>query len=315
VNTFLPGDYLSLLLLAIWVVIAAVTGYLFQRSPQLLLARPASWFLALGVPFVLAGVTAGEPPGYRMLVIITALFFGMKIVVGLESSRPLTLPRWLIFTFCWPGMRPYLFAEPRHPRPLISYSSRVDIYRAGLYHTFVGAGIIVMAIGIAAPVNVWFASALLLIGISLFMHFGLFNLNAAALRLAGFDCRPVFREPLKAKTLNEFWSRRWNTAYSEMIALTVFRPLASRIGPAGATIASFGCSGLFHEMAISLPVMRGFGLPMLYFLIQAVFILLEQKLHLRPVPAKILTILVILLPMPIMFHPWFIEGGVIPLLK
>jgi hypothetical protein len=49
---------------------------------------------------------------------------------------------------------------------------------------------------------------LLLPGLSLVLHFGVFNLLAGAWRLAGVDCRPLFLAPLESTSLAEFWGRR-----------------------------------------------------------------------------------------------------------
>jgi alginate O-acetyltransferase complex protein AlgI len=62
-----------------------------------------------------------------------------------------------------------------------------------------------------------------------------------------------------------------------MTTLIAYRPLKTKIGIDKAVIASFLLSGLLHEIAISLPVRTGFGLPMSYFIIHAVAMYLESK--------------------------------------
>ena len=97
----------------------------------------------------------------------------------------------------------------------------------------------------------WLATALLLPGLSLIVHFGVFDVLAGAWRRAGVDCTPLFRSPLRSASLGEFWGRRWNLAFSEMTALAVYQPLVLRIGRRPALAASFLGSGLLHELAIS----------------------------------------------------------------
>src|SRR5262249_57909948 len=109
------------------------------------------------------------------------------------------------------------------------------------------------------------ALLLALPGVSLVLHFGIINVLAGLWRQAGVDCRPLFRAPLLATNLGEFWGRRWNLGFSEMTAVGVYRPLLGPLGKSGATVAAFLFSGLLHELAISLPVKAGFGLPLLYF--------------------------------------------------
>src|SRR5205814_651706 len=122
-------------------------------------------------------------------------------------------------------------------------------------------------------------TALLLPGTSLVLHFGIFNALAGAWRRAGVDCRPLFKAPLLAASLGEFWGRRWNLAFSEMTALGVYRPLSGLVGRKAATAAAFLCSGLLHELAISVPVLAGFGLPLAYFALHGLLVLLERRLE------------------------------------
>ena len=101
----------------------------------------------------------------------------------------------------------------------------------------------------------------LMTGISFAVHFGLFDLLAGLWRYCGADCRKLFRAPFLSRSLTEFWSRRWNVAFSEMTALAVFRPVKARLGGRIAQTAAFLFSGLLHELAISVPVQAGYGMP------------------------------------------------------
>jgi hypothetical protein len=76
----------------------------------------------------------------------------------------------------------------------------------------------------------------------------------------------------------EFRGRQWNLALSQMMALAVYRPLASRYGRTPALAASFRGSGLRHELAISMPVRAGYGLPRAYLALHGVLSLIEHRL-------------------------------------
>jgi alginate O-acetyltransferase complex protein AlgI len=161
----------------------------------------------------------------------------------------------------------------------------------------------------------------LLTGLSLILHFGLFSIAAGLWRLAGVPCEPLFRAPLRSKSLREFWSRRWNRAFSEMTALAVFRPLAKALGRPAGTMAAFLFSGLLHELAISLPVRAGFGGPLLYFAFHGAAVLLEGRFERTgrtflagPWASRVWVGAWLLLPLPILFHPPFLQGVVWPLL-
>lgn len=86
--------------------------------------------------------------------------------------------------------------------------------------------------------------------------------------------------PPLAKSLSEFWGRRWNVWTSDWFRLIVFRPLQSR--PVLALFAVFLASGVFHEWVINVPlyVVTGrscFGSMLAYFLLQPIGILIERR--------------------------------------
>ena len=90
---------------------------------------------------------------------------------------------------------------------------------------------------------------------------------------------------------------------------------------AGALLAAFLVSGLFHEIAISVPVRAGFGRPLLYFAIHAALVLLETALGnaghdrgRRPWLGRAWTAACFLVPLPLLFHPPFLRGVLWPLI-
>jgi alginate O-acetyltransferase complex protein AlgI len=164
-------------------------------------------------------------------------------------------------------------------------------------------------------------TALLLPGLSLVLHFGLFNLLAGAWRLSGVDCRPLFVAPLRSTSLGEFWGRRWNLAFSQMTALAIYQPLVRRAGRRAALAASFLGSGLLHELAISVPVRAGYGLPMAYFALHGALMMIEGRLARagRPIDrvpwaGRAWTLGWLVLPLPILFHRPFLAGVAWPLI-
>ncbi len=159
----------------------------------------------------------------------------------------------------------------------------------------------------------------LLPGLSLILHFGIFNIVAGIWRSIGVNVHPLFRAPLQSQSLTEFWGRRWNLAFSEMTTLAVYRPLAASVGTRPALVASFIFSGLLHELAISLPVRAGFGLPLLYFAVHGGLTLIERELTRRGRPlcgwvGRAWTLFWLILPLPILFHQPFLRGIVWPLI-
>jgi alginate O-acetyltransferase complex protein AlgI len=68
-------------------------------------------------------------------------------------------------------------------------------------------------------------------------------------------------------------------------------------------MAVFLGSGLLHELAITLPVRAGFGLPTLYFTFHGALTLIERKLG-RPI-GRLLALLAVILPLGLLFPPAF----------
>ena len=318
-DAYLPASPLVPIAVAAMVAGLLLVGYAMQGSQQARSWRSvAAWSLLVAGVAAVHGLAVAEPAGFRMLALIGYALVAMKVIVVVaERARgmaPLPLGRWLAFAVLWPGMQPRLFARGRQG-PLAGAG---DLFRRGAVHAVVGEALIVLA---------WLAwrrwhshlmvTVLLLPGLSLLLHFGFCNLLAGAWRLAGVPCGGLFRAPLRARTLGEFWSRRWNLAFSEMTSIAVYRPLEKRLGRPLAIYSGFVVSGLLHEAAISLPVRAGFGLPLLYFLLHGALVLLEGVLARRGLAprgwwGRVWTLGWLAVPLPLLFHPWFLAGTIWP---
>jgi len=213
-------------------------------------------------------------------------------------------------------MQPAYFARPRRG-PLPGAGALIA---RGAAHLATGAFLILAArLAWTTTHSRLIATLLLLPGLSLVVHFGLCSLLAGFWRARGVPCEALFRAPVRSENLAEFWGRRWNLAFSEMTAIAVYRPLSPRAGRGAALFASFLVSGLLHEMAISLPVRAGFGLPLLYFATHGALVLVERALARagRPIGGALgraWTLAALALPLPLLFHRPFLEGIVWPLI-
>jgi alginate O-acetyltransferase complex protein AlgI len=282
----------------------------------------AAWTLVVVSVAGVERLNAPEPAGFRMLAIIAALLYAMKAVVAVEAQasggRRLSCWRWLGFAALWPGMRPGPFTRPGScPLP-----GAGRLLGMGLIRLASGSSLVALArlawVGTGSRL---LATVLLLLGLSLVVHFGIFNLLAGAWRLAGVDCRPLFLAPLRSTSLAEFWGRRWNLAFSQMAALAVYQPLVRRYGRGLALAASFLGSGLLHELAISVPVGAGYGMPLGYFALHGVLSMIEGRLARAGHPidrlpwvGRVWTLVWLVLPLPVLFHPPFIAGVLWPLI-
>jgi hypothetical protein len=115
----------------------------------------------------------------------------------------------------------------------------------------------------------------------------------------------IHNHPWQARSLAEFWGRRWNLWFSDSARYAIFQPLRRR--PVFALVLTFAVSGLYHEWAINVPLyfVTGrvlLGSMMLYFLLQAVGVLIERRFKKRSAYATVFTWLVVLVPVPLVIN-------------
>jgi len=160
-----------------------------------------------------------------------------------------------------------------------------------------------------------------MIGLILMLHFGLFRVLSCAWRAAGVNARPLMISPLAASRVSEFWGKRWNTAFRDLTHQFLFRPLTARLGAKWALGAGFLFSGLVHDLVISVPTRGGYGGPTLFFTIQAMAMLAERTCFARTLAlgngfaGRLFTILVLIAPAGILFHPPFVRNIILPFMQ
>jgi D-alanyl-lipoteichoic acid acyltransferase DltB (MBOAT superfamily) len=159
-----------------------------------------------------------------------------------------------------------------------------------------------------------------MVGLILMLHFGSFHLLSCAWRSLGVDARPLMNKPLASISISEFWGKRWNSAFRDLTHRFLFRPLNRLLGPRRAIVAGFLFSGIVHDLVISLPAGGGYGLPTLFFGIQAAAMFAERspagnRLGLMRSPyGRIFTMVVLILPAFWLFHPPFVRNIIVPFL-
>jgi len=315
-----PIDARAAAILAGTLLLVLAGGHALAWSCSARVARAWTWTaLVLGSGGV-ERLTTRAAPGVRMVALIVFGLLTMKVLVVVEERArgmaPLSFGAWLGFAGAWLGMRPLLFVAARAgPLPGAGV-----LLRRGATRVLQGA--VLVGFARAAWVHTQspgLVTVLLLPGLALLMLFGVCNLLAGAWRRRGVACDALFRAPPRAQSLSEFWSRRWNLAFSEMTVIAVYRPLVGRVGRGPAVMAGFALSGVLHELAFSVPVRAGFGLPLLYFLLQGGLVLLERRLAragrpLRGWAGRAWAWFWLAAPLPLLFHRPFLAGVVWPLI-
>lgn len=244
-----------------------------------------------------------------MWVLVAVLFYAGKALIWTSARlRPAGWQGagwWLL----WPGMDVERWTVKQVNREVTPVNNLVA---GALMNMLAGAGLLWgVARAFDAPmISAWVA----MIGLIFMLHFGIMHLLSAFWQAQGMSATAVMKNPAASTSLTEFWGRRWNIAFRDLAHQFVFRPVALRWGHTTALWMTFLVSGLAHEVVISIPAGAGFGLPTIYFLIQAVGISLERTLwQKRSRPFKwLLTHGFTLLPLGLLFHPPFVQRVMLP---
>lgn len=276
------------------------------------------WLPLLAATSVSALATMGLPGWVVMWALTFSLYGGFKWLTWRQALRQLqpqpAAARSLAYLFLWPGMNAaaFLACESADRRPPLNEWLRA-------MRNMTGGAVVLW--GLAARFmawRMWAAGWAGLVGIGLLLHFGVLHLLSLAWRRAGFAATPIMQRPAAANSLIDFWGRRWNTAFRDLAHQLVYQPLARRCGARPAMAAVFLFSGVLHDVAISVPARAGYGLPTLYFLLQAVGVEIERssvgrRWHLRSgLRGWLFAAVIVLGPACLLFHPPFLRHVVIP---
>ncbi len=227
------------------------------------------------------------------------------------------LKRSAAYLLLWPGMNAGEFLHrPRKPRNIRSteWAGAIAKLLLGIFLLW----FVVRRIPASADlVRGWVG----MFGIILVLHFGTFHLLALLFQQANINAQRLMNAPLCSRSVAEFWSKRWNVAFNHVANQLIFRKVVGRVGVPAAVLLTFLCSGLVHDLVISVPAGAGYGLPTAYFVIQGAAVLFERSnagaaIGLgRGIPGRIFTIAVTAGPAFWLFHPPFIRNVILPFLR
>jgi hypothetical protein len=264
-----------------------------------------------GKPFSLAVLAAGfaglfllkdEAPVIRlaaaslgMIWVIKLAAFLWQVSEGARLRSPLGL---LAYFTIWPGVSLAGFLERKKEPPIRTGERFLEAWLSFVLGALALLALCLWGKGQSLVLN--YAS---LICVLLIVHLGLMEVIADLLRLLGFSPSSLFDRPFLATSLRDFWSARWNLAFVDMNRIFLLKPLHGKL-PAGLLVFSiFAVSGLLHELGISYAAGAGWGLPLLYFVIQGTGMELEKRWKLP----RFLVWLWVLLPVPLLFTPAFVD--------
>jgi len=260
------------------------------------------WWFGILIPYGVAHFMLIDIPVFlRMVGLCVVLLLSMKVIIYMEwvrgGGKVLPWQRWFAFSYLWFGMQPKAWVGKRRK---LEWQSHVKSAIIAMVIGAVGLSLYVL--------QEWRYFPLSFIFMSMMFHYGVLRLNTAVWRWAGFPVRTLFRNPLVTTGFQDFWGARWNLAYSQMMARAVQKPLIPQFGKRGAVFGVFIVSGFFHELAITVPAMDGYGLPFLFFLFHGIAVLIEKE----SAWMRYACLAALVLGLPILFPSGFIEEIILP---
>jgi hypothetical protein len=275
--------------------------------------------IVLPWPIAILGPTI-MPRWAAMWTLCVVIFAGCKWLTW-RRSPPTAAPAWqqVAYLLLWPGLDPVAFLAPR-PSP----AARRPTPREWMLGTLKLAIGVVLLYGVARlvpPEHPYVIGWIGMTGVVMILHFGSFHLLSCFWRSVGVNARPLMYSPLVSASLAELWGRRWNTAFRDLTHRFLFRPLTARFGARGGLFVGFAFSGVVHDAVISLPAGGGYGGPSIFFILQALGMLAERSRFGKSIGLGsgwrgwLFTVLMLAIPAPLLFHPPFVVGIVVPFMQ
>jgi hypothetical protein len=289
------------------------------RSDGFARERAAGVAALVALPGFAWWFTRDREPWVVMWAIAVAEFFAIKLLTLSHCWRIAPARRVVAYLLLWPGLDAPAFlglrATARGAKP-----AKGEWFFA-VAKTLGGCVALRWAGANARALSPLLVGWIGMIGFIFALHFGVLHLVSLAWRRAGVEAKPLMRWPLRAHSLVEFWSERWNTAFADAARRFLGRPLARRWGAGRTTMLVFLISGLVHESVISVPARGGWGGPTFYFLLQGLGVGIEKTTWARRhglgrgFRGWLWTCLMTIAPVPLLFHPAFVTRVMTPLFE
>lgn len=238
--------------------------------------RVLSFVIALSaqaIPFVL-------PPEWRFLraIYTMAAFVSIIRVIDLlrdPKSYPLPERLWLLTAL-------FDTRRVRRTDPSLDWQRFAKV---GAYMLMMGVGV-----GLAFSVDKsgpwrwlrWLGGALFVYA----MVDSAARLADAVYRSAGVVIPKQHENPILARSVSEFWSKRWNLNVHDWLRRNCYMPFARSGHPVLGIVAGFFVSGALHFWLVYVPLDIWWALPMgVFFLVQAALMGVERLLNVKRWPA------------------------------
>lgn len=192
-----------------------------QKSPGWL-----GWVPLVVLPAAACTVRNQLAPWQFMWLLSFAVFWGFKFETWFRArgaAGQAGIARNLGYLSLWPGMDAPAFLASIRP----ATAPRASDWLAATAKTLTGAACIWLVAPRALSAHPLLGGWIGMLGLILMLHFGTFHLLALAWQFAGVDAQPIMRSPVSARSLSDFWGKRWNLGFRLLTHGLVFEPLAA----------------------------------------------------------------------------------------
>ncbi len=258
-------------------------------------------------------------PWAFMCILAFSIFVSLKWLTWCKARTRIAHSAWrsAAYLLAWPGMDAESFLDvSRRVAPPPTRDWLWAVFKTALGATLFW--VIARRLPEGQPLlRGWMG----MLGMILVLHFGSFEILALCWRSLGVDAVAIMSDPLRSRSLSEFWGKRWNLGFRQLSHDLIFRPLHRILGAGVAGFLVFVSSGLIHDLVISVPACGGYGRPTIYFVIQGLGVAVERsafgrKLGLRRNLRGWLFMAVLIVgPLFLLFHPPFVLRVIIPFMK
>jgi len=235
------------------------------------------WLPAVALPTFVVLLTPRDWPAWELMwSLAVAIFAGLKWLTW-RRCGVVGAPWWRHagYLVAWPGLDANAFLS--RPNDALAARPATGEWLNASANLLVGVLLLWFVFPHLVESYPLIAGWLGFAAILLILHFGLFHLLSCAWRTIGVRAAPLMNNPVRSTSVSEFWGRRWNTAFRDLTHKHLFRPLTRWAGARWALLIGFLFSGLVHDVVISVPASGGYGGPTLFFMIQALAMLIERS--------------------------------------
>ena len=281
--------------------------------------RSIGWLPLLILPLCAAAIRNLVPAWLFMWTLAFAIYAGCKWLTWWKARNRASHSAWrsAAYLLGWPGMDAEAFLDPSAFVP----PPRLDTWLFACLQTSLGAALLWLIARSLPASHPLLRGWTGMFGAILFLHFGVFQMMALFWQARGVNTPAIMAAPLRARSLTEFWGRRWNLGFHQLAHDWIFAPLHRRLGTFVAGWLVFAVSGLVHDLVISLPAHAGYGLPTAYFFVQGAGVAFERtalarSLHLRHGWRGWLFMAACTAgPAFMLFHPAFVMRVILPFME